>query len=63
MYDAVRTAVIQLIRSSEIRLASSVCVVYFVLYDAASEHQVREPAAAHHAALYADTSSAGPRRS
>lgn len=54
VYDAIRTAVIQLIRSREIRPDSSAGPVYFVLYDVGSEHRARELAAALHAALYAD---------
>lgn len=53
-YDAVRTAVIQLIRSHEIRPDSSAGPVYFVLYDVEREDRARELAAALHAALYGD---------
>ncbi|MGW4519034.1 hypothetical protein ACWEO4_45840 [Streptomyces sp. NPDC004393] len=53
-YDAIRTAVILLIRSHEIRPDSSAGPVYFVLYDVESEHRARELAAALHAALYGD---------
>ncbi|MFF8311424.1 hypothetical protein [Streptomyces lydicus] len=51
-YDAVRTAIIHLIRSGEVRPGSSAGPVYFVLYDVESEHRARELAAALHAALY-----------
>ncbi|MFI1769157.1 hypothetical protein ACH41H_45000 [Streptomyces sp. NPDC020800] len=53
-YDAVRTAVIQLIHSGEIRPDSSAGPAYFVLYDVGGEHRARELAAALHAALYGD---------
>ncbi|MFF3518792.1 hypothetical protein [Streptomyces sp. NPDC002573] len=52
VYDAVRTAVIQLIRSREIRSDSSAGPVYFVLYGVGREQRARELAAALHAALY-----------
>ncbi|OIK01653.1 hypothetical protein [Streptomyces monashensis] len=52
VYDAVRTAVIHLIRSREIRPDSCAGPVYFVLYDVESEQRARELAAALHAALY-----------
>ncbi|WP_369386228.1 hypothetical protein AB5J72_00265 [Streptomyces sp. CG1] len=52
VYDAVRTAVIHLIRSREIRPDSSAGPVYFVLYDVESEQRARELAAALHAAVY-----------
>ncbi|MEU1466158.1 hypothetical protein ABZ467_37165 [Streptomyces sp. NPDC005727] len=51
VYDAVRTAVIHLIRSREIRPDSSAGPVYFVLYDVESEHRGCELAAALHAHL------------
>ncbi|MET9779286.1 hypothetical protein ABZ023_34440 [Streptomyces sp. NPDC006367] len=54
VYDAVRAAVIHLIRSREIRPDSSAGPVYFVLYDVESEQRAREIAAALHAALYED---------
>ncbi len=54
VYDAVRNAVIRLIRSREIRPDSSAGPVYFVLYDLANEDRARELAAALHAALYGD---------
>ncbi|GLW47613.1 hypothetical protein Stsp02_32750 [Streptomyces sp. NBRC 14336] len=53
-YDAIRAAVIRLIRSREIRSDSSAGPVYFVLYDVESEPRARELAAALHAALYGD---------
>ncbi|MGW2322404.1 hypothetical protein [Streptomyces sp. CG1] len=52
VYDAVRTAVIELIRAGEIRSDSSAGPVYFVLHDVATEQRARELAAALHAALY-----------
>ncbi|MET9072480.1 hypothetical protein ABZX95_09880 [Streptomyces sp. NPDC004232] len=52
MYDAVREAVLRLIRSRQIRPDSSAGPVYFVLHDVASEARARELAAALHAALY-----------
>ncbi|MGW3984737.1 hypothetical protein [Streptomyces mirabilis] len=52
VYDAIRTAVIHLIRSREVRPDSSAGPVYFVLYDVESEHRARELAAALHSALY-----------
>ncbi|MET7846120.1 hypothetical protein ABZT45_48145 [Streptomyces sp. NPDC005356] len=54
VYDAVREAVIRLIRSWEIRPDSSAGPVYFVLYDVDGEGRARELAAALHAALYGD---------
>ncbi|MFD7861456.1 hypothetical protein [Streptomyces sp. NPDC059783] len=51
-YDAIRTAVICLIRSREIRPDSSAGPVYFVLYDIDNEPRARELAAALHAAVY-----------
>ncbi|MFI6005231.1 hypothetical protein ACIA98_33350 [Streptomyces sp. NPDC051366] len=53
-YDAIRAAVIRLIRSREIRSDSSAGPVYFVLYHVESEPRARELAAALHAALYGD---------
>ncbi|AVI00236.1 hypothetical protein C5L38_34865 (plasmid) [Streptomyces sp. WAC00288] len=53
-YDAIRSAVIRLIRSRQIRPDSSAGPVYFVLADIDSEQRARELAAALHAALYAD---------
>ncbi|MFB7931973.1 hypothetical protein ACFC4C_23035 [Streptomyces sp. NPDC056039] len=53
-YDAVREAVIHLIRSRQIRPDSSAGPVYFVLHDVDSEPRARELAAALHAALYGD---------
>ncbi|MGW0604095.1 hypothetical protein [Streptomyces sp. NPDC002640] len=53
-YDAIRAAVIRLIRAREIRSDSSAGPVYFVLYDVETEHRARELAAALHAALYGD---------
>jgi hypothetical protein len=52
VYDAIRGAVIRLIRSREIRPDSSAGPVYFVLHDIGSEQRARELAAALHAALY-----------
>ncbi|MFJ5035815.1 hypothetical protein ACIQB5_49385 [Streptomyces sp. NPDC088560] len=52
VYDAVRTAVIELIRVGEIRFDSSAGPVYFVLHDVATEQRAHELAAALHAALY-----------
>jgi hypothetical protein len=54
VYDAVRAAVIWLIRSREIRSDSSAGPVYFVLYDVETEQRARELAAALHAALYGE---------
>ncbi|MFG2883427.1 hypothetical protein ACGFYV_14185 [Streptomyces sp. NPDC048297] len=54
VYDAIRAAVIRLIRSREIRPDSSAGPVYFVLYDVEGEQRARELAAALHAALHAD---------
>ena len=53
-YDAVREAVIRLIRAREIRPDSCAGPVYFVLHDVDSEGRARELAAALHAALYGD---------
>ncbi|MGW4985735.1 hypothetical protein [Streptomyces mirabilis] len=53
-YDAIRAAVIQLIRSRQIRADSSAGPVYFVQYDVESEQRARDLAAALHAALYGD---------
>ncbi|MES4908850.1 hypothetical protein [Streptomyces sp. NPDC000395] len=52
VYDAVRAAVIQLLRAGEIRSDSSAGPVYFVLHDVAEEGRACELAAALHAALY-----------
>ncbi|WP_369395482.1 hypothetical protein AB5J72_22770 [Streptomyces sp. CG1] len=52
LYDAVRAAVIKLIRAGEIRSDSSAEPVYFVLYDVAAEQRARELAAAVHVTLY-----------
>ncbi|MFF4575941.1 hypothetical protein [Streptomyces sp. NPDC001410] len=57
VYDAVRAAVIQLIRAGEIRSNSSAGPVYFVLHDVAEEGRARELAAALHAALYGNLAS------
>jgi hypothetical protein len=54
VHDAVREAVIRLIRSREIRPDSSAGPVDFVLHDVGSEGRARELAAALHAALYGD---------
>ncbi|WP_405475564.1 hypothetical protein [Streptomyces sp. NBC_00009] len=54
MYDAVREAVIRLIRSQEIRPDSSAGPVYFVLHDVDNDPRARELAAALHAARYGD---------
>ncbi|WP_369393244.1 hypothetical protein AB5J72_41090 [Streptomyces sp. CG1] len=51
-YDAVREAVLRLIRPRRIRPDSSAGPVYFVLHDVASEARARELAAALHTALY-----------
>lgn len=53
-HDAVREAVIRLVRARQIRPDSTVGPVYFVLYDVDSESRARELAAALHAALYGD---------
>ncbi|WP_371100556.1 hypothetical protein [Streptomyces sp. PU_AKi4] len=53
-YDAIRSAVIRLIRAWEIRSDSSAGPVYFVLYNVKTEGRARELAAALHAALYGD---------
>ncbi|MGY5032943.1 hypothetical protein ACWC9U_19020 [Streptomyces sp. 900116325] len=53
-YEAIREAVIHLIRTRQIRPASSAGPVYFVLYDLEGEDRARELAAALHAALYGD---------
>ncbi|MFE5940552.1 hypothetical protein ACFQ69_34960 [Streptomyces sp. NPDC056470] len=52
--DAVRDAVIRLVRAREIRPDSYAGPVYFVLHDVGSELRARELAAALHAALYGD---------
>ncbi|WP_329539393.1 hypothetical protein [Streptomyces sp. NBC_01358] len=54
VYEAIRTAVIRLMRSREIRSDSSAGPVYFVLYDVESEPRARELAAVLHTALYGD---------
>jgi hypothetical protein len=54
VYNAVREAVIRLIRAREIRPDSSAGPVYFVLHDVDNEPRARELAAALHAALYGD---------
>lgn len=54
VYDAIRAAVIRLVRTRQIRSDSSAGPVYFVLYDIDSEARARELAAALHAALYGD---------
>ncbi|GHD92773.1 hypothetical protein [Streptomyces naganishii] len=56
VYDAVRNAVVRLIRSREIRPDSSAGPVYFVLYDLKNEDRARELAAALHAALCGELS-------
>ncbi|MEV0186834.1 hypothetical protein AB0I54_47845 [Streptomyces sp. NPDC050625] len=61
VYDAIRAAVIRLIRSHEIRPDSSAGPVYFMLYDVKGEHRARELAAALHASARR-TRTAGPRR-
>ncbi|WP_420082572.1 hypothetical protein ACN6AT_36625 (plasmid) [Streptomyces sp. JL4002] len=53
-YEAVREAVIHLIRTRQIRPDSSAGPVYFVLHDVDGEDRARELAAALHAALYGD---------
>ncbi|KQX52119.1 MULTISPECIES: hypothetical protein [unclassified Streptomyces] len=52
VYDAVREAVILLVRTGQIRSDSSPGPVYFVLNDVEGELRARELAAALHAALY-----------
>ncbi|RFC71046.1 hypothetical protein [Streptomyces sp. AcE210] len=54
VYNAVREAVIRIIRSKEIRPDSSAGPVCFDLHDVDSEVRARELAAALHAALYGD---------
>lgn len=54
MYEAVREAVIHLIRTRQVRPDSSAGPVYFVLHDVETEDRARELAAALHAALYGD---------
>ena len=46
VYDAIRAAVIHMIRAGEIRSDSSAGPVYFVLHDLADESRARELAAA-----------------
>ncbi|MER6599734.1 hypothetical protein ACWDBC_08325 [Streptomyces parvus] len=53
-FEAVREAVIHLIRTRQIRPDSSAGPVYFVLHDVDGETRARELAAALHAALYGD---------
>ncbi len=53
-YDAIRAAVIRLIRSRQIRADSSAGPIYFVLYDVESEQRARDLATALHSALYGD---------
>ncbi|AXE27976.1 hypothetical protein C0216_31055 (plasmid) [Streptomyces globosus] len=55
VYDAVREAVIHLIRTRQVRPDSSAGPVYFVLHDVDDESRARELAAALHAALYGDS--------
>ncbi|MER6432149.1 hypothetical protein ABT272_31170 [Streptomyces sp900105245] len=57
VYDAIRTALIHLIRSREIRPDSSCGPIYFVLHDVESEGRARELASSLHAALYGDLDS------
>ncbi|MCG7206567.1 hypothetical protein [Streptomyces arenae] len=52
VYDAIRAAVIHMIRAGEIPSGSSTGPVYFVLHDVADESRACELAAALHAALY-----------
>lgn len=54
VYDAIRAAIIRLIRTRQIRPDSSAGPVYFVLHDIDSKPRARELAAALHAALYGD---------
>ncbi|MFB6838950.1 hypothetical protein [Streptomyces sp. NPDC056361] len=54
VYDAVRDAIIRLIRTGQIRPDSYTGPVYFVLHDVDNESRARELAAALHAALYGD---------
>jgi hypothetical protein len=55
-YDAIRSAVIRLIRAREVRFDSA-GPVYWVLSDVETEGRARELAAALHAALYGDLAS------
>ncbi|MFF3460138.1 hypothetical protein ACFYXH_38750 [Streptomyces sp. NPDC002730] len=52
--DAIRDAVIRLVRDREVRSGSSAGLVHITLYDVADEERARELAAAMHAALYGD---------
>ena len=66
VYDAIREAVVRLVRSRQIRPDASAGPVYFVLHAVDSEPRARELAAALHAALYgalAPLASAVPRAS
>ncbi|MFJ4327415.1 hypothetical protein ACIP3A_30460 [Streptomyces tricolor] len=53
-YNAIRAAVLRLIRARKVRSDSSAGPVYFVLYDVETEGRTRQLAAALHAALYGD---------
>lgn len=52
--EAIRAAVIRLIRAREVRSDFCASPVYFVLYDVETEGRARELAAVLHAALYGD---------
>ncbi|MFC9266204.1 hypothetical protein ACFTXJ_00220 [Streptomyces zhihengii] len=54
VYEAMREALIHLIRTRQIRPDSSAGPVYFALHDVDGEGRARELAAALHAALYGD---------
>ncbi|MFB8402234.1 hypothetical protein [Streptomyces sp. NPDC055912] len=54
VHDAVREAVIRLVRAGQIRSDSYAGPVYFVLHDVEGELRARELASALHAALYGD---------
>ncbi|MFF9327545.1 hypothetical protein ACF1AY_22900 [Streptomyces sp. NPDC014776] len=60
VYDAIRAAVIQMIRAGEIRSDSSAGPVSFVLHNVAAESRARELAAALHGNL-APLARASPR--
>ncbi|GHF21232.1 hypothetical protein GCM10014715_89280 [Streptomyces spiralis] len=61
MYDAVRNAVIRLIRSREIRPDSSAAPVYFVLYDLENEDRARANSPPHCTRRCTATSAHWPR--
>ncbi len=54
VYEAIRAAVIHLIRTEQVRSDSFAGPVYFVLHGIHSETRARELAACLHAALYGD---------